>query len=93
MKVAELDIIARIELITDLQGASRHATIVDSLVSCKHVADDLTTMNGIIARHETWLTEHLARVASALNLALVDNAVLATGTGADVVNEEVGNET
>ena len=87
MKIVELDIIARIELITDLQGALRHATIVDSLVNCKYVADDLTTMNGIIARHENWLTKHLARVASALNLALVDNAVLAMGTEADVVNE------
>ena len=90
--MAELDIIARIELITDLQGALRHATIIDSLVSCKHVADDLTTMYAIIARHENWLTEHLARVASALNLALVDNAVLAMGTEADVVNEEVSGD-
>ena len=79
MNMREMDLIGRIEMVTDLTGALRHATIIDALVSARYVADDPKNMNDIITRHENWLNFKLAQIADMLGLALVDKTVPAEG--------------
>jgi hypothetical protein len=87
MNMKEMDTIARIQVASDLTGALRHATIIEGLINARYTARNIADMNQIITRHENWLHEHLARVASMLGLALVDKAGLEPDTNTNTETE------
>jgi hypothetical protein len=79
MNMREMDLIGRIDVVTGLQNAIRHAHAIDALVQARHTVSQREGLNRRLVIHDNHMHDHLARVADMLGLALVKKAVTEEG--------------